>query len=283
MFERKIILSYQLQELMNLSKKIKKVKRKIIRIDEELCTGCGKCVISCAEGALAIIDGKAKVISEILCDGLGACIGECPEGALKIEERDALEFNEEIVEMHLEKLKNEGKSELLEDFVQETTIKNEKMQDSSGFCCISSETIVFDEKWTDSDDVNEIKSALRQWPVKLTLVNPKAPYFNNRELIIASDCSPFIYGEFHRKILRSRPIISTCPMLSINESELNKLEEILRYNPIEKLIIFLVDVGCCLKFKFYLDPILNDIKRIIEINEVVINRRGKIIKNEILN
>ena len=128
MFERKIILSYQLQELMNLSKKIKKVRRKIIRIDEELCTGCGKCVISCAEGALAIIDGKAKVISEILCDGLGACIGECPEGALKIEERDALEFNEEIVEMHLEKLKNEDKSELLEDFVQETLIKNEKMQ-----------------------------------------------------------------------------------------------------------------------------------------------------------
>jgi len=248
---------------MTEAKQKKKVVRKIIEIDEELCNGCGNCVISCAEGALKIIDGKAKVISEVFCDGLGACIGECPEGALKIIEREALEFDEEEVEKYLEAQKE-----------QEQQTANHSHQCS----CPSSAPIIYENAWEESEVTDEIPSALRQWPTKLTLVNPTAPYFNNKELIVASDCSPFIYGDFHRKILKGKPIVTICPMLSLGEGELEKLEEILKVNPIEKVNFILVEVPCCQKIKIFIDPILASIDREISVEETIIRRDGTILR-----
>ena len=243
-------------------KQQQKTVRKIIEIDEDLCTGCGNCVVSCAEGALEIIDGKAKVVNDVFCDGLGACIGECPEGALKIIEREAVTFNEEAVEKHLEELK-----------------EKEKSTHTHQCNCPSSQPIVFEEKWEETEIAGEIPSALRQWPTKLTLVNPNAPYFNNKELLIASDCSPFVYGDFHRKILRGKPLVTVCPMLGLGEVELEKLEQILKLNPIESIKLVLMEVPCCQKIKIFLDPILQTIDRQISVEETIIGRDGSIIQN----
>ncbi|MHA1294217.1 MAG: ATP-binding protein [Promethearchaeota archaeon] len=251
----------------------KKVKRKIIKIDEDLCTGCGKCVIACSEGALAIIDGKAKVVNEVFCDGLGACIGECPEGALIIEEREAYEFDEKAVEKYLEKLKEQ------EDLKTILSNTDNNQQSHKFQCnCPSSDPLTFEEEYVDSENSREIKSALRQWPTKLTLVNPDAPYFNNKELLIISDCSPIAYGDFHRKILKGKPLITLCPMLGLGEVELEKLEKILKINPIEKIKLILMEVPCCQKIKFFLSAIINNINRPILVEDIIISREGKIIK-----
>ena len=259
---------------MTVAKSQKKVTRKIIKIDEDLCTGCGKCVISCAEGALAIVDGKAKVISEVFCDGLGACIGECPEGALTIEEREAYEFDEEAVVKHLEQIGDE--TEGSEDTAQPSS-------HNSTCNCPSSAPLVFNEPWEDSSEDGEIKSALRQWPTKLTLVNPNAPYFDREELIIVSDCSPVAYGDFHRKILKGKPLVTVCPMLSLGEAELNKLEEILKSNPIKTLKLILMEVPCCQKIKLFLDPILDQVERPITVEEIIISRDGQIKRSETIS
>lgn len=247
------------------------IKRKIIKIDEDLCTGCGKCVLKCAEGALAIVDGKAKVISDIFCDGLGACIGECPEGALMIEEREASEFDEKEVEKHLDAL-NEEKQH----------IKIHMPQHSAQCSCPSSKTIVYDQPWEESEISSEIPSALRQWPAKLTLVNPNAPYFKTKELLIVSDCSPVVYGDFHRKILKGNPIVMVCPMLGLGNGELDKLEQILKANPIETINLILIEVPCCQNIKIFLEPILANIGRVITVKETIISRDGKIIKETLV-
>jgi ferredoxin len=241
----------------------KKMKRKIIKIDEELCNGCGNCAIACAEGALEIIDGKAKVISEIYCDGLGACIGECPQGALTIEERISLQFDEEAVERHLE--------------IPRETSENCSENSERQCFCPSSQAMVFGDVWVDTGVMNEIPSALRQWPTKLTLVNPRAPYFKNEELIVVADCSPVAYGDFHRKILRGKPIVTVCPMLTLRDNELEKLEQILKLNPIERINLILIEVGCCQQIKLLVEPILRNLGRAVKVYETIISRDGNII------
>ncbi len=251
------------------------VKRKIIKIDEDRCTGCGQCVVACAEGALTIIDGKAKVINDVFCDGLGACIGECPEGALLIEEREVPEFDEEAVEKHLEELKKKEQEHL------EKTLKHTSLgeQSHSHQCsCPSAKTIVYDETWEESKITGEIPSALRQWPTKLALVSPEAPYFNTKELIIVSDCAPLAYGDFHRKILKGKPIVTLCPMLSLGDPELEKLAHILKVNPIESINMVLMEVPCCQKIKFFMKPIIDAVGKPIELHETIVSRDGEILR-----
>jgi ferredoxin len=246
---------------MSTSSERKKVKRKIIKIDKELCTGCGKCVVGCEEGALEIIDGKAEVVNERFCDGLGACIGECPEGALSIEEREAYEFDEELMEQNQEQVKGES---------EEISIKTKECS------CPSSDTITYDKPWQGEQEGDEIPSALRQWPIKLELVNPEAPFFDNNELVLVSDCSPLAYGDFHRKILQGRPIITICPMLNLGESEIEKIEQILKSNPISQIEVVLMEVPCCRKLHIFLDTILEGIDRDIEVQETIVSRDGEI-------
>lgn len=260
---------------MTEAKQKRKVKRKIIKIDKELCTGCGQCVTGCAEGALAIIDGKAEVVNEAFCDGLGACIGECPEGALTIEEREAYPFDEEQVEDYLEEQAEKRKGE------KKSSQERESSKDShtSEFhcSCPSSQPITYEKPWDDkSNEKGEIPSALRQWPAKLTLVNPEADYFKSKELLIVSDCSPVAFGDFHRKLLKGKPLITTCPMLSLDDKQLNKLEKILRINPIEKVHLILMEVPCCQKIKFFMEPILDNLEKKIKTEVTIISRDGKI-------
>lgn len=222
------------------------MKRKIIKIDDDLCNGCGVCVTSCAEGALQIIDGKAKLVKEDFCDGLGACIGDCPTGALTIEEREANEFDEKTVKKHIASQKQTVSGEV-----------KEKHQDShgghhheGGGMCPSMKI-----KMPQKDEVKEptnisenfqaIPSELSQWPVQLHLVNPSADFFKNKELVVLSTCSPIASADVHWRYLRGRSIVVACPKLDRTDPYVEKLTAILQETTIPKVIVLIMEVPCC--------------------------------------
>ncbi len=156
------------------------VTRNIVKIDEEKCNGCGDCVNACAEGAIEIIDGKAKLVSEIYCDGLGACLGHCPQDAITIEQREADNFDEQATEVHLAEM------------------KSPQQQSDCGCPGMMAKEL---RKQGDNNDsiAGDVSSQLGQWPVQLKLVSPQAPYFANADLLLVADCVPFAMGDFHDK------------------------------------------------------------------------------------
>ena len=207
-----------------------KTLRKIIRIDDEKCDGCGVCVPSCAEGALQIIDGKARLVSEKYCDGLGACLGECPQGALIIEERESEDFDEEAVNHYL--AGEEPLAEPLPCGCPGTTVKQFEAQAQAE---IESPPIT-----TPSP-----KSVLSQWPVQLTLVPPGAPFLQGADLLLAADCVPFAYAGFHQDFLREHALLVACPKLDDYEAHQQKLIQILRQSGVKSLTVVHMEVPCC--------------------------------------
>lgn len=204
----------------------KSMKRKMIHIDETLCNGCGACVTGCAEGALAMVNGKAKLVNDIFCDGLGACIGECPTGALKIIEREALEFDEAAVQKHVQ----------------------EKTPPAAGCPGLQ---VRFGQQKPAAKPVASavpgqvIPSELNQWPTQLHLVPVEAPFFKNRELVVLSTCSPSASPDVNWRFIRGRAIAIACPKLDCTEGYIEKLTEILKLNGIPKVIIVRMEVPCC--------------------------------------
>ena len=202
-----------------------KVLRKIVRIDEEKCNGCGACVPGCAEGALQIIDGKARIISETYCDGLGACLGECPQGAITIEERESEVFDEEAVKQHLA--------------VEKTTAEPLP-------CGCSSATVRQFETQNQTEIIPKMaKSTLGHWPVQLTLVPPGAPFLKNADLLIAADCVPFAYAGFHQDFLQNHALVVACPKLDDFQSHQQKLVQILSQSDVKSLTVVNMEVPCC--------------------------------------
>ncbi len=218
--------------------------RTMVHIDEELCDGCGLCVPGCAEGALQIIDGKAKLVSDIYCDGLGACLGECPLGAITMIERDAEDFDEEAVEQHIKNLSaatDEAKSS------QESVVEE---PEHVHLGCPGSLSQSFGEEdvpATNSgqEETGEVTSRLRNWPVQIALAPPVAPYFDGADLMIAADCAPFAYAEFHRKMLDGKVVLIGCPKLDDMEFYLQKLTQIFAGNDIKSVEIVFMEVPCC--------------------------------------
>ena len=204
--------------------------RNIIRIDEDKCNGCGLCIPSCAEGALQIVNGKARLIADKLCDGLGACLGDCPQNALIIEVREADEFDEEAVHAHLEATK--------EDAVKEEPL---------GCGCPGTMARALTPKKTavPVSTQEETPSELTQWPVQLKLVNPAASYFKNADLLVAADCVPFAYADFHKNMLRGRAVAIGCPKLDDGMSYVEKLAEIIRVNSLNSITVAHMEVPCC--------------------------------------
>lgn len=198
------------------------MKRQIIEIDESKCTGCGNCVTGCAEGALQIVDGKAKLVNEVFCDGLGACIGTCPTGALKIIEREAPEFDEGAVQAHVQKQTPAGGCPGLQIRFGEQPKENAP--------AVSEQVI---------------RSELNQWPTQLHLVPVEEPFFQNRELVVLSTCSPSASPDVNWRFIRGRAIAIACPKLDQTEGYVEKLTEILRRNGIPKVIIVRMEVPCC--------------------------------------
>lgn len=207
--------------------------RKIIRIDEEKCNGCGLCVNACHEGALELVNGKAKLISESYCDGLGDCLPQCPTGAIKIEEREADNYNEEVVKARMEAKKNNSHSTLpcgcpgSHAKVIERTHQNE---DSNRDCHDSAP--------------KAMESQLRQWPCQIKLVPVNAPYFNSSNLLIAADCTAYAYANIHNDFMKNKITLIGCPKLD-NVNYADKLTEIIKHNDIKSITVLRMEVPCC--------------------------------------
>jgi len=202
--------------------------RKIIKIDEEKCNGCGVCVPACAEGALQIINGKAKLVSEVYCDGLGACLGDCPQGAISLEERIAEQFDEEAAKLHVEKGND------TEDKVIQT--------------CPSSLVSLFDKNEKVKQVIKEEEvqaSMLSHWPVQLTLVPPTAAFLNNADVLLVGDCVPFALADFHTRFLKDNVVLVACPKLDDFQAHLKKLTDIIIQSSIKSFCVVKSEVPCC--------------------------------------
>jgi Pyruvate/2-oxoacid:ferredoxin oxidoreductase delta subunit len=204
---------------------MKSSTRNIIHIDESKCDGCGLCATACAEGAIAIVNGKAKLVSETYCDGLGACLGECPRDAISMEKRPAAAFDEKAVEKHLH---------------EKASSKKEQPCGCPGAAAFS-----FTPKHdTKSAEISQT-SELSHWPVQLALVPITAAYWENADLLIAADCAAFAFGDFHQTLLRGRKLIIACPKLDDLSPFLEKLSAIIANNSIKSVTIVKMEVPCC--------------------------------------
>jgi len=234
-----------------------KVIRKIVRIDEEKCDGCGVCVPSCVEGALQIVDGKAKLISEIYCDGLGACLGECPQGAITIEERAADEFDEEAVQHHSQE-KEHAREELPCGCPSATVTQFEK-QEATG---------------TTPEAAVHQQSLLGHWPVQLTLVPPAAPFLQGADLVLAADCVPFAYANFHHDFLKDHALLVACPKLDDFAAHQKKLADILSHSEVKSLTVVHMEVPCCSGLVYMAKQAISASGKDIPFKEVTIGVRG---------
>ncbi|MFX1500301.1 MAG: ATP-binding protein [Promethearchaeota archaeon] len=259
---------------MTEAKQHKMVKRKIIKIDEDLCTGCGNCVVNCAEGALKVIDGKARVINEVFCDGLGACISGCPEGALEIIEREALEFDEEAVEKHLDSMKN---SKHIEENLMQQIVNEHTHQ----YGCPSAQTIVFNKPEDQTEVSGKISSALRQWPIQMHLINPKAPYYQGADVLLAADCVGFSYGDFHRDFMKQKSIAIACPKLDQGKDiYIGKIKSLIDDAKINTLTVAIMEVPCCGGLLALAQEGARQANRKVPIKYIVVGIQGNILKEE---
>jgi len=216
------------------------VMRNIVKIDEEKCDGCGLCVNACAEGAIKIIDGKAKLVSEIYCDGLGACIGHCPQDAITIEKREAAQFDEEATKAHLTKEKN---AHPVRDLMEK--VSNGAQMQTDFVCPGMMDKKLREKSGTADSDTTAVPSQLSHWPVQLKLDSPNAPYFAGADLLLVADCVPFAMGDFHNKFLKDSSIVVGCPKLDNADFYIEKLAAILKANKLNSLMVLHMEVPCC--------------------------------------
>jgi len=278
-------------------------KRQIITIDEEKCNGCGSCVSGCPEGALQIIDDKARLISDLFCDGLGACIGDCPEDAITVIEREAEPYDEirvmknivkqgdNTIKAHLKHLKTHGETGFLKQatgYLEENKIANpleEETKNESGDklpCgCPGSRVMDLRDSGDKSDGITEDVSAdqrseLRQWPVQIHLVPVNAPYFDGADLLIAADCVPFAHGNFHRDILKGKILLVGCPKLDDAGFYRDKITEILKENNIKSVTIVHMEVPCCFGLVKLVNDALTGSGKKIRLEDITVKVNGEV-------
>ena len=242
--------------------------RKIVKIDEEKCNGCGLCIPNCAEGALQIVDGKAKLMSDKFCDGLGACLGHCPEDAITVFEREAEEFDEKAVETHLHKEKG----------LESVSQPQPEPQPAPFTGCPSSRTMHFKIPEAQTETVSNTPSIsmLSQWPVQLKLVPINAPYFQDADLLIAADCVPFAYPNFHQDFLKGKAVVVGCPKLDDIQYYKEKLTEIFKTNSIKSVTVPYMEVPCCFGLVKVTEDAIAASGKNIPLKKVKIGIRGDI-------
>jgi ferredoxin len=281
------------------------VVRKIIKIDDELCTGCGICIPNCPEGALQIIDDKARLISDLFCDGLGACIGECPEDAISIEERDAEDYDERkvmenivkqgknVIKAHLMHLKDHNQDEYLQEavsYLKENNIEVPAEVESEGEIadeapmpcgCPGSHVMDFrgeDASLESSEPAPKLQSRLRQWPVQIMLVPPMAPYLKDADLLIAADCVPFALANFHEELLKDKVLLVGCPKLDNVEYYKEKFINIFKTNNIKSVTIAHMEVPCCFGLHKLITDAISESGKDFPLKTVVIGVKGEILE-----
>ena len=275
------------------------MKRDVITINEEKCNGCGLCIPNCPEGALQIINEKARVVSDLFCDGLGACIGHCPQGAISIEKREAVPYDEkktmanivkagpDVIKAHLEHLKSHKQDKFLAEaleFLKDNKLeipKKEEIKMPKQECgCSGSKTVDFRKDNTAEVSQNNVKlnSELRTWPIQLHLVNPSAPYFNDSDIVIAADCAAFSYADFHRKFIKGKVPIIFCPKLdNSNEDYIEKLGEIFKNNTVKSISIVHMEVPCCFGIEQIVTEALNLSGKKIVLKEYTVSIKGELV------
>ena len=242
-----------------------KVLRKIIEINEELCDGCGQCIPDCAEGALKVVDGKAKVLADKYCDGLGACLEACPKDALKIIEREADDFDEEAVEELLESMKD--KQEKAPAAAPSPGIAGVKMETP----CQAANKPKFNLGPAKSSD-----TSLSHWPVQIRLVPAQAPFLQNADLLVAADCVPVAYPHFHRDLLAGRVIMMGCPKFDDVNGYVKKFVEVFQEAKPKSIKLAIMEVPCCSGMRMIVKEALKQAGMDIPMEEVIVGARGEI-------
>ena len=287
--------------------------REIVKIDEELCNGCGLCVPNCHEGALQIIDNKARLISDLMCDGLGACLGHCPEGAITIEKREAAPYNEtEVIKdmvqkgrntvvAHLKHLQEHNETAFLQEGMKYLKANRTSLDfdldeiideihgvkpESASACatggCPGSKTVSFEpNKIQLAGGMQDQPSQLRQWPVQLHLINPMAPYFKGADLLVAADCTAFSMGNFHTKWLKDKSVIIACPKLDHGaESYVNKIAMLIDEAKVNTITVMMMEVPCCGGLLRLVQEAKQMTYRNVPIKAVVVSIKGEILNED---
>jgi len=228
---------------------VSKIKRKILVIDEDKCNGCGECVPSCAEGAIVIEGGKAKLKAENLCDGLGACLGTCPMDAIKVIDADAEAFDEEAVAVELKKMASQKQPAVPTGCpsARMATLKSEPGQ----------------------------KSHIENWPIQLALLPIRAPFFSNSDLLIAADCTAFVCTDFNEELLKGNTLVIACPKLDDSNQYIEKLTSIFSENDINKVTVAHMEVPCCFGLIHIVETAMKNSKKDIPVNLVNISVKGQ--------
>jgi len=235
------------------------MNRDIVFIDENKCNGCGQCIPNCAEGAIKLINGKAKLVDERFCDGLGACLGHCPQDAITIIKRDAPGFDEKMAKKHMERSKPEKKPP----------------KDIPCGCPGSMAIDLRSEKKEQSGVSHRQSPELRQWPVQLMLVSPEASYFKDSDLLVAADCVPFAYPNFHQDFLKGKSLIIGCPKLDDADFYVEKLTELIKTNSIKSITLVNMEVPCCFGLQRIVEEAVKNSGKVVPIRQTVITIRGE--------
>lgn len=276
------------------------MKRKIITIDEEKCTGCEECIPNCPEGAIQIIDGKARLISDLFCDGLGACIGTCPEEAITIEEREAEPYDEKkvmanvvtaganTIKAHLDHLKDHGQIEFFAqaiEYLKENDIPipaPAAKPAAHGSGCPGSQAIAFtNEKGAQEVLAGTRPSQLSHWPIQMHLISPQAPFFKGADLLLAADCVPFAMGDFHKDYLQGKSLTITCPKLDTNQNiYLEKLKSLIDDAGINTLTVMIMQVPCCGGLLRLAEQAVAEASRKVPVTAIVVSLQGGVLKEQ---
>jgi len=278
------------------------MKRKIIKIDEEKCTGCGLCIPECPEGAIQLIDGKARLVSDLFCDGLGACLGFCPEGAISVEEREAEPYDEKkvmenivkqgdnTIRAHLKHLKDHGETEFLRqamEYLKENniniTVKEEETMDHQHFSgCPGSQSVDLAVETSDNSPMQGKRpSQLTHWPIQMHLISPNAPHYRNADLLLAADCVAFSMGDFHKDFLQGKKLAIACPKLDDGKQVyIDKLTALIDMAKINTLTVLIMQVPCCGGLLSLAQQVVEAAERKVPVKCIVVSLEGKILREE---
>jgi NAD-dependent dihydropyrimidine dehydrogenase PreA subunit len=241
--------------------------RDIIQIDEELCNGCGQCILDCAEGALQLVDGKAKLVGEIYCDGLGACLDGCPTGALTVVKREAEDFDEAAVE---ELLKGQGQAPQPEPPAAMPHL---------GGCPGHAPMTMAPKAPSSAPAPGEAASQLGHWPIKLQLLSPQVPFLKGADLLLLADCAAASLPDLHAKLLPGRVIALACPKLDNAEAHVNKLAQLLSESGTRSLTVVHMEVPCCSGLNWIAEEALKKAGVQLPVGSMVIGRGGEVLQS----